>query len=236
MLVAKVAFDSSWAHIEAYGVSRFFRDRIYPNATATTPTAAGAYNNDIVAGGGGGSVRFHVGGMGLGVEGLYGDGTGRLGDSGLPDVTVRPDGALSPIHSFSGLAFLEGHATRRLDLYGYYGGDYVGRDFVTDATGGETGYGTWGEADTGCDTEVLPGTSTGSGYSPGSPAACGSSTKDVQEATGGYWYNFYSGRHGKLRQGLQYSRVQRYLWGDSAGINPTTSDNVIETSFRYYLP
>src|ERR1700691_3996690 len=98
MFVAKLAFDPQFAHIEVFGVSRFFRDRIYPNAGATPASAAGAYNNNAIGGGGGGSARFHLGGMDLGLKGLYGDGTGRLGTSTLPDVTVRPDGALSPLH------------------------------------------------------------------------------------------------------------------------------------------
>jgi len=93
MFVAKMAFDPKFAHIEVFGVSRFFRDRIYPNATTSTP-ATGAYNNTSPAGGGGGSLRFHLGGMDLGLKGLYGDGTARLGTTTLPDVTVRPDGAL----------------------------------------------------------------------------------------------------------------------------------------------
>ncbi len=37
MFVAKLAFDPKFAHIEVFGVSRFFRDRIYPNATSSTP-------------------------------------------------------------------------------------------------------------------------------------------------------------------------------------------------------
>ena len=107
MFVAKLAFDPKFAHIELFGVSRFFRDRIYPNETCTTSAsgtttctnATGAYNNNTVGGGGGGSARFHLGGIDLGLKGLYGDGTGRLGTSTLSDVTVRPDGSLRCMHS-----------------------------------------------------------------------------------------------------------------------------------------
>jgi hypothetical protein len=236
MFVAKLAFDPKFAHIELFGVSRFFRDRIYPNAGATPASAAGAYNNNAIGGGGGGSARFHLGGMDLGLKGLYGDGTGRLGTSTLPDVTVRPDGALSPLHAFSGMGFLEGHATKRLDLYAYYGGDYVGRNYVNDPKGGQTGYGTYGENNSGCSTEVVPGTGSGAGYSPASPANCAGSTKDDQEFTVGYWYNFYAGPHGRLRQGFQYSYDQRYIWSGLNGLAPNTNDNIYETSLRYYMP
>jgi len=235
MFVAKLAFDPKFAHIEVFGVSRFFRDRIYPNATVTANPSLGAYNNTSPAGGGGGSVRFHLGGMDLGLKGLYGDGLGRLGDSTLSDVTVRPDGALSPLHSFSGLGFLEGHATKRLDLYAYYGGDYVGRNLATVGTG-QVGYGSYFANDSGCNTQAAPGTGTGTGTSPGTTGTCASANKDTQEGSVGYWYNFYAGPHGRLRQGFQYSWVGRYLWSGLNGVGINTNDQVIETSLRYYMP
>jgi hypothetical protein len=230
MFVAKLAFDPKIAHIEVFGVSRFFRDRIYPNTTAV-----GAYNNTSSAGGGGGSVRFHAGGIDVGLKGLYGDGTGRLGDSTLPDVTVRPDGAFSPLHSFSGLGFVEGHATKRLDVYAYYGGDYVGRNLTKVGTE-QMGYGSYFANDSGCTTQAVPGTGSGAGVSPATTGTCNSATKDTQETTVGYWYNFYAGPHGRLRQGFQYSYVARYLWSGLGGAGINTNDNVIETSLRYYMP
>jgi len=230
MFVAKLAFDPKFAHMEVFGVSRFFRDRIYPNTTSV-----GAYNNTTPAGGIGGSLRVHLGGMDLGLKGLYGDGTGRLGTSTLPDVTVRPDGALSPLHSFSGMAFLEGHATKRLDLYAYYGGEYVGRDLAA-VGAGQVGYGSPFANDSGCMTQSNPGTGTGTGTSPATTGTCASANKDTQEFTAGYWYNFYAGPHGRLRQGFQYSYLQRYLWSGLGGTSINTNDNVIETSLRYYMP
>jgi hypothetical protein len=230
MFVAKLAFDPKFAHIEVFGVSRFFRNRIYPNSTAT-----GAYNNTSPAGGGGGSLRFHLGGIDVGLKGLYGDGLARLGATTLPDVTVRPDGALSPLHSFSGMGFVEGHATKRLDIYAYYGGDYDGRNIYYGTTG-EIGYGLYSANDSGCMTQSNPGTTTGTGSTPGTTGTCNSSTKDTQEGTVGYWYNFYAGPHGRLRQGFQYSWVGRYLWSGLGSVNINTNDNVIETSLRYYMP
>ncbi|HTW43941.1 MAG TPA: hypothetical protein VMD58_00215, partial [Acidobacteriaceae bacterium] len=54
-VVAKMAFEPGWGHWELFGVSRFFRNRVYPNAA--TKSAAGAYNDSTVGGGIGGGFR-----------------------------------------------------------------------------------------------------------------------------------------------------------------------------------
>jgi hypothetical protein len=79
---------------------------------------------------------------------------------------------------------------------------------------------------------ITPGNSTN---------ACGGNNKDVQEFTAGYWYNIYNGPKGRLRQGIQYSYIQRYLWSGNGGtLNPggnaNGADNMFFTSLRYYLP
>jgi hypothetical protein len=234
-IIAKIAYDSHFGHYELFGVARFFRDRVYPNDSGTTPSATGAYNDSKAGGGVGGSARVPVFAhkVDLGLKGLYGNGTGRYGATQLPDTTVRPDGQFSLLHNFSGMATVEAHATPRLDVYAYYGGDYAGRNYVTTSTG-EVGYGIYTANNTKCYIEPVPGTGNGSGYSP-TNATCGGSTKDTQEVTAGYWYNFYNGPYGRLRQGFQYSWVYRGIWSGIGG-SPNTTDNVIETSFRYYLP
>ncbi len=72
----------------------------------------------------------------------------------------------------------------------------------------------------------------------------------MQEFTAGYWFNIISGSKGRLRQGIQYSWTRRDLW---SGLGSATApavpngianpnggaygtDNMIFTSFRYYLP
>ena len=105
---------------------------------------------------------------------------------------------------------------------------------------GTEGYGLYRSNNTGCYTEVNPGTAAGTfaplGYVPGSPANCGGSNKDVTEGTAGYDYYFYKGPMGRFRQGIQYSWVERALWSGSTGTSPKAIDNVIETNIRYYLP
>ena len=43
--VFKAAFEPGWGHYEIFGVVSTFRDRVFPNETAATPSAAGAYND-----------------------------------------------------------------------------------------------------------------------------------------------------------------------------------------------
>jgi hypothetical protein len=236
-LIAKAVYESpNWGHYELFGVASFFRDRIFPNATAKVPSSVGAYNDSTVGGGVGGSLRvptLHKH-LDVGLEGLWGDGTGRYGSSTIADLTVRPDGQLALIHNFSGLGTLNFHVNPRLDVYANYGGDYVGRRYFQTSPTSSVGYGAYTNVETGCNTEPIPGT-TITGYSPAQPANCTADTKDVQEFTAGYWYNIYSGPYGRLRQGLQYAYFQRNIWS-GIGTTPQATNNMFWTSLRYYLP
>lgn len=230
-MIAKIAWEPGWGHYELFGIARFFRNRIYPNAPASS---AGAYNDTTVGGGIGGGFRVPLAAKHItfGLKGLYGDGTGRYGDSTIADVTFKPDGQISPLHTFSALGTLEFNPNQRLNIYTNYGGDYVGRDIQ-----GNSGYGLYTANMSGCNSEAVPGGS----YSPGSTGTCAGNNKDVQEGTAGYWFNFYSGSKGKLRQGIQYSYFTRNLWSGAGGTtNPgggaKGTNNIFETSLRYYLP
>lgn len=236
-MIAKIAWEPGWGHYELFGIARFFRDRVYPDATAKPPSSAGAYNDTTTGGGIGGGFRvptFHKR-LDVGLKGLWGDGVGRYGSSQIADTTARPDGTLALIHGFSALSTLEYHANGRLDVYVNYGGDYAGRRYFIQGAGQPVvGYGAYTNVETGCDTEPPPPSSNG-GYTPGSLSNCTADTKDVQELTVGYWYNFYNGPKGRLRQGLQYAYFQRGIWS-GIGTTPQGTDNMFWTSFRYYLP
>lgn len=223
-MVAKAVWEPGWGHYELFGLARFFRNRIYPAGTSS----AGAYNDSTVTGGVGGGFRVPLADkkFSLGLKGLWGEGTGRYGDSTIADITLRPDGQIAPLRAFSALGTLEASATKRLSLYFNYGGDYVYRRYW-----GDVGYGSPLTNMTGCNTEPVPGGS----FSPGAPADCSGNNKDVQEITSGYWYDFYSGAKGRLRQGIQYSYIERNLWSGIGG-SAKGDDNIFETSFRYYLP
>jgi hypothetical protein len=104
------------------------------------------------------------------------------------------------------------------------------------------GYGSRLLSNTGCLTNATPGYNGGAstGYAPG--GSCGAQVRDVQEITGGYWYDIYRGDRGRLRQSIQYGYAVREGWTGAAataggpGIGAKGIDNMIWTSFRYYLP
>ncbi len=251
--VAKVAIEPGWGHWELFGIGRSFTDRIYTAVTGASPNAT---NKTSWGGGIGGGFRGPLFDkkVTVGLKGLWGTGVGRYGSSTIADVTIEPNGVIAPLHGFSALSTVELNPNKRLNVYMNYGGDYIGRDILS--TTANVGYGNPHAVMTGCNNEVAATTTysnSGTGFGNSSnPANCGGNTKDVQETTVGYWYNFYSGPLGRLRQGFQYSYIERNLWSGTgsatytlttggAGVpNPgggaKGTDNLIFTSFRYYLP
>ncbi len=231
-LVAKLAFQPGWGHWELFGVGRFFHDRIYP-------TTGSPYNDSVVAGGVGGGFRAPLGSkkLTIGLKGLYGDGTGRMGSSTIVDATLRPDGSISPIHTFSGISTVEASVGKRLSVYLNYGADYASRDI----TGTGTGYGLYTANMSGCKTEPTQSSGPNESSTPTAPSNCSGNIKDVQEFSAGDWYNLYNGPKGRLRFGLQYALFRRDLWSGAGGTtNPGGGahgdDNMFWTSFRYYVP
>jgi hypothetical protein len=255
-LIAKAVYEPSFGHFEIFGVGRFFRDRVFPNAASTPASALGAFTAKSQGGGIGANAHIHTLSKKVDVSAhfLIGDGIGRYSTATLPDATAHPDGSLELLTSASALGKVEWHATPRLDVYAYYGGEYVKRAFY--ATGlfvtttgpafGQpvlAGYGAPTNVVSGCNTEVLPvASANGGGFVPGSAANCTADNRNLQEATAGYWYRFYRGPHGTLQQGIQYSYAERHTWQgignplSNLGGSPKAIDNMVFTSFRYYLP
>jgi Skp family chaperone for outer membrane proteins len=255
--VAKIAVEPGWGHWEVFGIGRSFRDRIYPSATniasqAVCGSTTTPCNNIVWGGGIGGGFRGPLASkkVTIGLKGLWGQGVGRYGSSTIADVTIRPDGTLSPLHGFSALGTVEVNPTSRLNIYFNYGGDYIGRDWTVDNVTGDAlagkvvGYGAYNADMSGCGIEPVSTSSfpTSDPTTPGnSTNGCKGNNKDVQEFTAGWWYNIYNGPKGRLRQGLQYSYIMRYLWSGAGGtLNPGNGamggDNMVFTSLRYYLP
>jgi len=104
------------------------------------------------------------------------------------------------------------------------------------------GYGSRMLSNSGCTSIAAPGYNTGgsTGFLPG--GSCGAQNRDVQEVTGGWWYDIYKGDHGRFRQGFQYGYAVREGWsgappsGGGNGIGAKGIDNMFWTSLRYYLP
>jgi hypothetical protein len=237
-IIVKVALEPGWGHWELIGIQRTFRDRIYPNAPSS---AAGAYNDKEMGAGIGGGFRAPLANkkVTIGLKGLWGQGVGRYGSSTIADVTIRPNGQLSPLHGFSALSTIELNPTPRLNMYFNYGADYIDRDYVLNGAT-QVGYGARSTNMSGCTIEPVS-TASIPAADPIAPANCGNNNKDVQEFTAGYWYNLYNGPKGRLRQGLQYSWFERDLWSGAGGTtNPgggaRGKDNMVWTSLRYYLP
>jgi hypothetical protein len=173
--------------------------------------------------------------MDLALHALYGNGLGRYAASGLPDVTVRPDGTLSPLRSYQGLATLEFHYPR-FDVYLNGGEDYSGRHFQTDPVSGKVvGYGSPTYNDAGCYTETAPSAAGSPGWNFGGLSGCSGQTQSVVEGTFGFWIKPYNGPKGRIQFGPQYSYVSRNAWAGGS-LKPHAIENMFFTSFRYYLP
>jgi hypothetical protein len=251
-VLAKIAYQNKYGHLELFTVGRFFRSRVYgsPNLApgvitggATSTSAASAYNNTTFAGGVGGGFRTYLDQkkFEVALHGLYGDGTGRYASAQLPDVTINQSGQLAPLHNWAALGEIFAHATPRLDLYADAGFEGVGRAIFPYGNSFE-GYGLRTANNTGCGTQGVPGTTAGTyppapiGSLPGGTGTCSGNNKDVVEGTLGYDYYFYKGPLGRFRQGFQYSWLERALYSGSTGTSPKANNNIIETNIRYYLP
>jgi hypothetical protein len=254
-LIAKIAFDQGSGHYEIFGLADRFTDRIFPcvepGANPVCPggtTATGANNASKEGGGFGFNARWTLLDKHL-VFGLHefgGTGVGRYGAASLSDLSIHANGTLDLIRDYQGLGTLEYHG-KKLDVYSYAGVEYAGRAYDFDpllntGAGGYVGYGAPEFKNSGCYTETAPGTGNTftTGFNPGALANCTADTRAIMEGTLGFWYRFYNGPKGRFQFGSQYSYVTRHTWAGVAGpgtaASPTGLDNMVYTSFRYYLP
>jgi hypothetical protein len=252
-IIAKAVFEPGFGHYEVFGIYSRFRDRVFPcgevassttlcgGSTTAGPNALGASNVSNNGGGVGANARwtFMDKHMVFGLHGLTGRGIGRYGSGGLPDAAVYANGGLDLIRSYQGLATVEFH-NKKLDVYLDAGGEYAGRAAGYDPIENKfIGYGNPNLSNKGCYTETPP--IVGSGFIPGSLGGCTGDTRVVMEGTIGYWYRLYTGPKGRFQYGIQYSYVARDTWdgtGFTKGMSvaPSGLDNMVFTSFRYYLP
>lgn len=251
-VVAKLAFEPGFGHYEIFGVYSRFRDRIFPcediaaatvcgTATKAGPNATTAFNSSKDGGGFGANVRWsfahkHVD---FGLHGFGGSGVGRYGTAGLSDVAVHTNGSLYLIKSLQGLSTLEFH-TKKADIYFNGGAEYAGRAADYDPIQKKyVGYGSPQFNNTGCLVETGPGAG---GFAPGALANCNADSRAVIEGTVGAWFKVYDGAKeklnwGRIQFGPQYSAVIRNVWSGAGSPSQMQGvDNMVFTSFRYYLP
>lgn len=235
-----------------------------PTLTGTVSSASGAFNDTRTGGGVGASARVPLFNKKLdfGVKGVAGDGIGRYGSAQIADFTARPDGTAALIRTAHGLATFEFHATPKLDVFAYFGGEYGWRaaytgyesvktstvtisnpngtpgapvltnTIVARSTGGIGGYGSPFANNSGCSTEGVP---TGTS-TPATGGTCAGDTRFIYEGTLGFWHKIYQGPHGGLRWAIQYSYFSKNTWSGAASNQPKAVNNMVWTSFRYVLP
>jgi hypothetical protein len=222
-------------------------------------SVAGAFSDTRVGGGVGFTARLPLLAKKVDLVGHFqgGDGIGRYSSAQLADVTARPNGTLAPIRSAAWLGMLELHPNPKLDLYAYGGGEYAARTaytFVNPANGNTVGvgYGSPLFNNSACTTEGFPVPGPGTNFppnaapaSPGTAGTCNGDIHNILEGTLGFWHKLYNGPKGRLQWGVQYSYLTRIAWTGNAGTNvavpgvsqrPKATENMVFTSFRYYLP
>jgi hypothetical protein len=250
-LIGKVAYDTKLVghavHVEGFGIYRNFYDRVGTGCTtggvgatagtapttAVTNTTCKAYHNTNTSGGGvGGSVIAQIipGYLDLRVSDAFGRGLGRYGSGQLSDAYIASDGALEGIRENLLLAGLTFHATKALDVYALFGMEQESSSsYETGTTQG--GYGNPDFSNYGgCEVSSMT-------------ANCNGNTRQLTEATLGFWDKTYSGDFGSLRWGVQYSYIRREAFNGlvdgSTAANPifgapNGNDNEIYTSLRWY--
>ena len=258
--VLKAVFEPGWGHYEIFGVISTYRTRVFPCAVvsvvvpcpvngSTTSSTLGAFNDSRTGGGVGVNIRVPVVAkkVDAGVHFFGGDGIGRYGTAGLPDATARPNGTLALIQAGHALGTLEWHPNANLDLYANFGAEYARRAAYTSyvrvsatgtVTNGFGGYGSPFSDNSGCSTETLPMSQN----APGTGGGCAGDTKNIMEGSLGFWHRFYQGPIGRVQWGVQYSYITKKGWSGNnnvpttSGIAPKAVDNMVLTSFRYYIP
>jgi hypothetical protein len=210
-IIGKIAFDpSARAHIEVAGIFRTFK---MWNTTTGQPTS-GQYSTKS---GGGGSINANFEifkNFRLVTNNYWSDGGGRYLFGQAPDVAVRANGTVSPIHAGGTVDGFEAVVNKSTLLYAYYGGIYVGRDVVVDANGTSlVGYGYRGSAN--------------------------SQNRAIQELSFGFNQTLWKdAKYGALNLMGQYEYLMRSPWYWAANVagGKGTHDNTIYFNVRYTLP
>ena len=257
--IVKAAFEPGRGHYEVFGIVSNYRAHVYPCFVSTgnplpascggVASSAGAFNDTRTGGGGGVNIRLPLDSgkkIEVGAHGVFGDGIGRDTDAQVADVTTRPDGTLALIRGGGGLGTIELHPSPKLDLYLNYGIEFSYRTAYTFTNlAGATvavGFGSPRFNNSSCEVgEANPGTGGFGGNT--ANGTCTGDLRNIQEGTIGFWHKPYQGPKGGLRWGIQYSYLVRNGWSGSGGlpagtpgVSPKAVDNMVFTSFRYYLP
>jgi hypothetical protein len=254
-VIEKVALDPGWGHYEALGIQRWFTDEVALTGPPFLPagaTSPGWTEKTRFGWGVGGSVLLPVIPTFLDLQGsvLYGEGLGRYGSSQLADVTIGPDGTLTPLKSTHVLLGFVAHPWVGLDLYGYAGQEQNNSNFWDQTVAGKTtngGYGNPAYLNDGCFNENTASTTAASFNTPIAGTSCTANVHRTQELTIGFWQQLYKGDLGQIRFGAQYEFVKLEAFAGSTKVGPTVGgvtptpnqglnpyNNIVFFSLRYY--
>ncbi len=145
------------------------------------------------------------------LDGFASDGAGRYIGGLAPDVIVKANGGISPIHSYSWVSGFEIAPNKITGLYFYYSGLYAARNATLNSDG------------TCC---------VGFGY----PGANTNADRLIEEATTGYSRVFWKYENiGSMQWGVQYAYAWLYPWVAGSGPNSAHA-NMVFGQVRYNLP
>lgn len=202
-IIAKVAFDPSRrVHFEVAGIERDFK--------IVNPTTLQPYTKT----GAGGSINGNfevIKHLRLISNNFYSDGGGRYLFGNAPDLIVRPDGNLSPIHSSGLNEGFEAQVTPNTLLWAYYGAIFIQKNVTIDTNGKPVGYGYDGSSN--------------------------AQNRNVQEGTFGITQTFWKdARYGALSFIGQYEYLSRRPWYLATGTPSSAHDHTVYLDLRYTLP
>jgi hypothetical protein len=145
------------------------------------------------------------------LDGFASNGAGRYIGGLAPDVVVRANGSISPIHSYSWVSGFEVAPSKATGLYFYYSGLYAQKNATLNSDG------------TCC---------VGFGF----PGASNAADRLIEELTGGYSRVLWKYENlGSVQWGVQYAHVWVNPWAAGNGPNSAQS-NMVFSQLRYNLP
>ncbi len=205
-IIGKIAYDSRFHgrpwHVEVAGVSREFKAYNPGNTQMFTANGQGGSFNFLVE---------PIKNIRLISSNFVSAGGGRWIFGQAPDVVVRGNGSLSPVHASSTVSGVEVPAGKT-QFYSYYGGVYIQRNVAVDPANGKL---------------------VGYGFAGGSSAQ----NRTIQELTFGANRTLWSEpRFGGLSLMAQYSHIFRNPWSVTPGGLSQAVSNVVFMNLRYTLP
>jgi hypothetical protein len=245
-IIPKIAFDAKpgghSVHFDVAGLFRTFK-AVNLVATPSTITAANTVTDTIHGGGVAGTMNVElVKNLRLIATGFYSSAGGRyIGSTAGPDLIIRPDGNLSPVHSGSGIGGFEYQPRPNTLFYAYYSGAYFARNVnatvTTVASTGGTGTCT---VTTNSGYGFYPGTAvlasgTGTCTAPG--GSPNSANRYLFEPTVGvHQYLWRNANYGDIRIMTQFSYNSRTPWFVAPGSPKTAHNFMAYIDLRYDLP